>query len=141
MPDPSHDPHNRDRVGDISADAVSTRIRQHLHDEADLVPVLASDSAAADRIERRAVRAQRRRTAVVGAAMALTVGAVGIGAISLSGPKNDVITADQPTDSTVGTTLEDSSATTGSDSGEGEDGTPSSTPVAQRPTSSATAHS
>lgn len=77
---------------------LSDRLSLHLRDEAELIPTLPTGVAATDRIERRAVRAQRRRTALVGAAMAISVAGVGAGAMVASAPTNELISADQVSD-------------------------------------------
>lgn len=109
-------------------DDFSERLTAHLQTEAELIPTLPTDLAATDRIERRAVRKQRRRTAAVGTAMALAVAGVGGGAMLASAPTNELISADQVSDTADDALTEElAEATTAAASEEGDNGGSSGT--------------
>ncbi len=119
---PSPDSSGRDGAHHDHSDheTVEQRVQRHLRNEAELVPLLPVGTAATDRIQRRAVRAQRRRTVAVGSAMALTIAAAGFGALSTTAPTNDLITADQVNESVdVLNTPQESEASTSDGASDG----------------------
>ncbi len=111
-----------------NTDEFSERLTDHLRDEAELIPHLPTGGDATDRIERRAVRAQRRRTAAVGTAMALAVAGVGAGAMLASAPTNELISADQVSltaDDALTEELDEATAATTNESADAADGSSS----------------